>query len=266
MCILFLAIRRHRDYPLVIAANRDEYHDRPSRGMHWWEDEPDILAGRDLTAGGTWLGVHRNGAFAAVTNFRGVGGQRADARSRGELVSRFLASGGIVEDYHRFLARDHWKYNPFNLVYGNRDGLFTWGHDDPEARPLGDGFHSVSNGPMDQPWPKMSRGVAELSRHVRGDETLLAESLLPVMLDAAPAPDSELPDTGYGLERERLLSPIFIRGDTYGTRATTILLYRRERVEIVEYAHGRRDALTEGNRFELTLAATTREMAQTATD
>jgi uncharacterized protein with NRDE domain len=249
MCILFIAIGQHPDHPLVVAANRDEYYRRPSREMHWWSDKPDLLAGRDLLAGGTWLGLHRSGAFAAVTNFRVPGENRRDARSRGELVVRFLDSGGDVESFQRFLEREHADFNPFNLVFGSATGVFSWGYEDPAARPLSRGFHSVSNGPMDRPWPKMSRGVGELARHVRGDSELSADVLLPVMLDSTPAPDAELPETGYGLQRERMLSPIFIRGVDYGTRTTSILLFGPQAVEVVEYPHGDSRATTSGNRF-----------------
>ena len=254
MCILFIAVDQHPEYPLVIAANRDEYYRRPSREMHWWRDRPGVLAGRDLLAGGTWLGMHRGGAFAAVTNFRRPMACPEGMRSRGELVARFLDGQGNVASFASFLNREHNQYNPFNLVFGHPSGLLTWGHDDPVARPLSSGFHSVSNGPMDHLWPKMSRGVSELSRLIGSDDVLTADALLPIMLDQTQVPDGELPDTGFDLARERALSPIFVRGTDYGTRTTTILLFGQGAVDITEYRHDGRTSGLSKSRFQITSA------------
>lgn len=251
MCILFIALGQHPDHPLVIAANRDEFHARPSRAMHWWPDRPGIFAGRDLTAGGTWLGVNRRGCFAAVTNFRTAAARQPGARSRGELVANFLAGDGDTGAYGDFLSRHHQEFSPFNLVFGDQDQLCTWGHHSPQLRPLAPGFHSVSNGPVDTVWPKMSRGVAELSRHVRVDSELDAEALLPIMLDRSPAPDDELPDTGLDREREKWLSPIYILGPEYGTRTTSILLFRRDAMIISEYDHGSDEPTLSGREHHL---------------
>lgn len=251
MCILFAALNRHPRYPLVIAANRDEYHARPSLSMHWWEDRPQIFAGRDCSAGGTWLGISRSGEFAAVTNFRSGEGHRADLRSRGELAVRYLEMSGNPAEFHDFLRSHHHEYNPFNLVYGDRYGLFAWGYDIPAARPLGTGFHSVSNGSMDQVWPKMSRGVTELARQIRSDPDLGPESLLPLMLDTTPAPDAELAGIGPDIEKERRLSPIFIRGAEYGTRTTTILLFGENGIRVAEYEHDPAGSAASANRFDI---------------
>ncbi|MDE0094990.1 MAG: NRDE family protein [Gammaproteobacteria bacterium] len=251
MCILFVALNQHPRYPLIIAANRDEYHARPSLSMHWWEDRPRIFAGRDLSAGGTWLGINRDGAFAAVTNFRTGEDHRADGRSRGELAVRYLESSGTPADFHGFLRQHHHEYNPFNLVYGDRRGLHTWGYDNPGARALDSGFHSVSNGPMDTIWPKMSRGVTGLARQIRDHPDIGPETLLPLMLDTTPAPDGDLPGGGPDLERERQLSPIYIRGEEYGTRTTTILLFREDGIGISEYEHGPERPATSANRFHV---------------
>lgn len=255
MCILFIALDKHPDYPLVIAANRDEYHARPSRSMHWWEDKPEIFAGRDLTAGGTWLGVNAAGAFAAVTNFRSGEDRQGGARSRGELVAGFLQDGTDPESYGDFLQRHHHEFSPFNLVFGNQSKLFTWGHDLPRVRALSPGFHSVSNGPMDTVWPKMSRGVKELSMHIRVDRQLEGNSLLPIMLDRSPAPDVELPQTGLGRDKERWLSPIYIQGPQYGTRTTSILLFQRDGIDINEYEHSPVAPSLKGNHHRIEFAA-----------
>ncbi len=255
MCILFIALNQHPRYPLIISANRDEYHARPSVSMHWWEDRPYIFAGRDCSAGGTWLGINRSGAFAAVTNFRTGGGYRADARSRGELAVRYLESSGNPADFHGFLQQHHRKFNPFNLVFGDRRGLYAWGYDNPRARPLESGFHSVSNGPMDTVWPKMSRGVTGLAGHIRDDPDIGPETLLPLMLDTTSASDTDLPGGGPDRERERRLSPIYIRGEEYGTRTTTILLFQEDGISIAEYEHGPGQPTASANRFHIPDAA-----------
>ncbi len=237
MCILFIALDKHPDYPLIIAANRDEEHARPSRSMHWWEDRTGVFAGRDLTAGGTWLGVNATGAFAAVTNFRTGEDKQYGTRSRGELVAGFLQDCADPESYEGFLQQHHQEFSPFNLVFGDQNNLFTWGYDMPRLQSLSPGFHSVSNGPMDTLWPKMSRGVKELSIQVRTGRPLQGSSLLPIMLDRSPAPDDELPQTGLKKGKERWLSPIYILGPEYGTRTTSILRFQREGVDINEYEH-----------------------------
>ncbi len=249
MCILFIAIRQHPRYPLIIAANRDEFHARPSAPMHYWHDQPGILAGRDRRAGGTWFGVNARGRIAAVTNHRAAatglttaasGGLAGEpARSRGELVARFLRNSEPTENYAEFLRDDHGAFSPFNLVYGAPGHLYCFSSADPFSRPLARGFHSISNGAPDDPWPKMSRGVALLKAKIAAapGEDLESEDLSEVMKDQTPADGGLLPDTGLGFDREREkhLSSIFITGDDYGTRTTTLLLGTGEGFDLYEY-------------------------------
>jgi len=244
MCILFIALNQHRHYPLVIAANRDEYYARPSKPMHYWPDQPDILAGRDLEAGGTWLGVNRLGAFAAVTNFRDPASHRTNALSRGALVSDFLCRRNKGEQYEnagqfdQFLAAHSQHYNPFNLVFGNAGELYAWCHGNQIAQRLSPGFHSVSNGPLDQQWPKMSRGVEHLTDYISSHTELDAAQILGIMQDTTSAGLNQLPQTGIDVKREQQLSSIFIRGETYGTRTTTVLLYTDQQIEVTEWNYG----------------------------
>lgn len=268
MCILLIAIKQHPDYPLVVAANRDEYHQRGSRSMHWWQQHPTILAGRDLVAGGTWLGVNAGGQLAAVTNFRAPKKQRDEAVSRGLLPLRFLAVGAAnkasqIQEYSQFLAQQHNNYNPFNLVYGDRDNLYVFGHGHAKARPLTPGCYALSNGNIDQPWPKMSRGVKLLRELLRElprklPRKLISESatiafsqLLPIMTDQQRAAPQQLPDTGVSRRRESELSSIFIRGDNYGTRTTTLLLFSTGRIDIAEYNYDNSGAILHTGNFEV---------------
>jgi uncharacterized protein with NRDE domain len=237
MCILFIALEEHADYPLIIAANRDEYFARASEPMHVWPDQPEILAGRDTQAGGTWLGINTKGQFAAVTNFRDMTTIRKNARSRGELVTRFLSKNArpqTIQIFHQFLSNEHHRYNPFNLIYGDIEAVWAWGHKGQHHALLHPGFHSVSNGPIDQVWPKMSRGVEKLTQYIRDSQRIASTQLLEIMRDSTQAEIEQLPDTGVDTNRERQLSSIFVRGGDYGTRTTTLLKFSRQRVEITE--------------------------------
>ena len=235
MCILFIAINQHEQYPLIIAANRDEYHARPSEPMHYWPDQPDILAGRDSRAGGTWFGVNRNGLFAAVTNYRAPGLTSNQARSRGELVTRFLRNLESTENFGSFLCEQHTAFSPFNLVYGEHGKLFSFSSIDPVNRPLESGFHSISNGAIDELWPKMSRGVSLLKDRISSSPGIDSEDLVQMMKDQTRADKNLIPDTGLDPDREQHLSSIFIQGDDYGTRTTTLLLGSESQFDLYEY-------------------------------
>lgn len=222
MCLIFLAWRHHAAFPLVVAANRDEFYDRPTAPAAHWEDAPGVLAGRDLSGGGTWLGVTRSGRFAALTNHRG-GNPATDAPTRGHLVSDFLRSDAGSGAYVASLARRPAAYNGFNLLVGDREGLHWYSNRGGEARELEPGTYGVSNALLDTPWPKLTRGKGRF-------EELLARrdpdpgEMLDLLSDRRPADDESLPDTGIGLERERALSSIFISAGDYGTRSSTVLL------------------------------------------
>ena len=219
MCLIAIAWQAHPDYPLVVAANRDEWRDRPARAAHWWEDHPRILAGRDLQAGGTWMGVTRGGRFAAVTNYRDPSERCSSARSRGELVAGFLLATDSPAEFLAGIAGRAAQYSGFNLLVGDDRSLFCFGSREGAIRPVEPGVHALSNHLLDEPWPKVQRARTVLGMGVGdGDEPLFA-----MLSDATPAPDHALPDTGVGLERERWLSPILITGETYGTRASTVL-------------------------------------------
>ena len=239
MCVLFLAIRRHPDYPLIIAANRDEYYDRPSREMHYWPEQATILAGRDLQSSGTWLGLNRAGRFCAVTNLHrrsAAPKQPAPPCSRGELVARYLRGQDSEHGFRRFLADRQRDFKPFNLVFGTLGALHTFSTADATVAPLCAGFHAISNGPLDQVWPKMSRGVARLADVIDRAARLDSAALLSIMQDADQAPDALLPG-GNGTEKDRRRSAIFVRGVDYGTRTTTLLLYSKTQVRVEEVGY-----------------------------
>jgi uncharacterized protein with NRDE domain len=219
MCLIALAWQAHPDFPLVVAANRDEWRDRPAVPAHWWQDHPRLLAGRDLKAGGTWMGISRGGRFAAVTNFRDPSERDSTALSRGTLVAQFLLGDDDPARYLARLADRAARYNGFNLLVGDGLSLLYFGSREGEVRAVEPGVHALSNHLLDEPWPKVTRArEAMRSAIADGDEPLFA-----MLSDTTPAPDSQLPDTGVGLERERMLSPALITGERYGTRASTVL-------------------------------------------
>lgn len=220
MCLIAFAFTPDRDRHLLLAANRDEFHDRPAVPMAWWEWPDGPLAGRDEKAGGTWLAIARDGRWAAVTNFRDPqagGGQR----SRGELPVHFLESNASPEAYVRQVHEQRTDYGPFNLLAGDRASLW-YGSSHAGPVPVTPGVHALSNGLLDEPWPKSRRVATALRGHTESGAAPDVDRLFRLMDDREEAPDEELPDTGVGTELERFLSSPFIVGERYGTRCTTV--------------------------------------------
>jgi uncharacterized protein with NRDE domain len=212
---------------LTLSANRDEFFRRDADPMHWWTDAPGVLAGRDLTGGGTWLGVTRDGRFAALTNYRAPGELRPDAPTRGHLVSAFLAGERIAPlDYLRDVAREGNRYNGFNLLAGD----FTrrelgWYGNRADAPPtlLEPGVHGLSNSLLNTPWPKLVAQRDALRDLILADEQPTLDEMIETLRDPRTANDEALPSTGLSIERERVLSAAFIETPEYGTRSTTAL-------------------------------------------
>lgn len=228
MCLILLAWRAHPEYPLVFAGNRDEAYDRPSAQAGFWRDEPATFGGRDLEKGGTWLALSLSGRIAAVTNYRERPAVRSAPRSRGELAARFLSGN---DDPHRYLervARSAADYAAFSLIVGDGERLSYYSNRSGNIQDLPAGVHGLSNHLIDTPWPKVVSGKQRLGRLLGADEMQLAAGSFEILLDRTPAPDGGLPDTGVGLQRERELSPLFVAGDRYGTRASTVVLIRRD--------------------------------------
>jgi uncharacterized protein with NRDE domain len=221
MCLIVVAWRARAGMPLVVAANRDEWRERAAEPVHWWPDHPDLLAGRDLQAGGTWMGITRGGRFAAVTNYRDPSEKRSTARSRGELVTRFLLGGDAPARFLSDLrARAH-DYNGFNLILGDGANLFYYGSREGEPRAIEPGVHGLSNHVLDEPWPKVVRGRDRMQAALGRDDPVPA--LFDLLSDTAVADDQELPATGVGIAWERRLASALITGADYGTRASTVL-------------------------------------------
>ena len=231
MCLILLAWQAHPGYPLVVAANRDEFFRRPTAPLHYWDDASNVLAGRDLSAGGTWMGLTRQGRFAALTNFRGVEKNRestAAAPTRGRLVSDFLTSVDSAENYLTKLAQKADAYNGFNLLCGRlNDGLWYFSNRGGiEPQLLETGIYGLSNHLLDTPWPKVAQGKSDMAKALAA---LPHEAPLRELLhDENIHQDAKLPRTGISLEWERALSAAFVRRPEYGTRSSSLLLLDRQ--------------------------------------
>ena len=225
MCLVLLVWRMHPQYPLIVAANRDEFHARPASRAGWWEDHPQILAGRDLQAGGTWLGLTRTGRFAALTNYRDPQQKRDAAPSRGALVADMLTAAGSVADGLSYLRGVGDDYNAFNLIFSDGERLGIYESAQQAGRELGPGIYGLSNHLLDTPWPKVQEGKCRLAAALSG--MIGTAPLLALLRDDRPAADERLPTTGISLEWERLLSSAFVRAQDYGTRCSTIIRIER---------------------------------------
>jgi uncharacterized protein with NRDE domain len=225
MCIVLIAHQLHPDYALIIAANRDEFHARPTEAAHWWPE--DVLAGRDLVGGGTWFGVHRSGRVAALTNYRDGAARDPAARSRGELVVTALVNPRPPQRMLADLLSASGDYQGFSLIAGTPGQLFVTSNRNWLVKRLPEGVSGLSNHFFDSPWPKVERAKDRLREALR-EPVVEPDALFELLRDTTQAPDHELPDTGIGLERERLLSSPFIVGGNYGTRSSTLLLMDRQ--------------------------------------
>ncbi|CAI8712130.1 NRDE family protein [Pseudomonas sp. IT-P171] len=220
MCLIVFAWRPGHAQPLIVAANRDEFYARPSLPLAQWPEAPQVHAGRDLEAGGTWLGVGANGRFAALTNIRDPH-QPPARKSRGELVAQFLNGEMPIDDYLADVVRRSLEYAGFNLLIGNANELWHYNAQGTEAVMLQPGVYGLSNAGLDTPWPKLLKARAALETVLDNPQP---EALLALLSDAQVAPFAELPDTGVGLATETLLSSVFIASQSYGTRASTALI------------------------------------------
>jgi len=234
MCLILFALQQHEDYPLVVIANRDEYYARPTQAAQWWPDMPDIFAGRDLQAQGTWMGVNKNGRFAAVTNVREPGNASPARLSRGNLTRDYLASNDPAETFLESVESTAGDYAGFNLIVGDSSGLFFYSNRHPGIRCILPGIYGVSNGLFDEAWPKLTLGKLALAASVKTG--LDNDALMRILTDHTTAEDEALPETGVPLDIERMLSSRFIRSDDYGTRACSIVkCNRRGEISFIEH-------------------------------
>lgn len=248
MCLIVLAWHPGHALPLLVAANRDEFHARPTAAMAEWPDAPGLIAGRDLQAGGTWLGIGPEGRFAALTNIRDPQAEQG-SRSRGELPLRFLLGNQGPEAFLNELRREADEYSGFNLLVGDRHALWHFNSHGGKAQALPAGIHGVSNAGLDTPWPKLERAKAALAATLEAPDE---QALFALLADTTKPDDAALPKTGVSLDLERLLGSVFITSPTYGTRASTLLFgYGDGRRRIIERSFGAEGIPIGEARFEI---------------
>lgn len=223
MCLLAFAYQHHRRWRFLLAGNRDEFHQRPTTTLVQWPERPGLMAGRDLRSGGTWAGADARGRVAVVTNVRDPSITLATAPSRGGLPVAFLDGSQNVAGHAQSLLTQAAAYAPFNLILADATGChFVSNHPQPRRQLVMPGVHALSNGDLDEPWPKTRRLRARMSAWIDAGKDDI-DPLWQALADDTPANDDELPSTGVGLDWERILSPAFIRGRDYGTRTSTLI-------------------------------------------
>lgn len=255
MCLIAFSFNNHPKYKLVLAANRDEFYKRPTRNAQFWDEEdfPNILAGKDLEGNGTWMGVHKDGRWAALTNFRDPSSIKKDAPSRGELVIDYLSEERNATDYIREIRDKATAYNGFNLLLGGESGVYHFSNQNYTIQEISPGIHGVSNALLDTPWPKLEQAKSGLNNAIN-KTSFRAEELFQLLLNDKKADDQNLPKTGIPYKWEKAVSSIFIATDNYGTRCSTILLIdHKNNIEFVErsYQPGNPKAFEE-TRFVIT--------------
>ena len=234
MCLIVFSYKNHPRYPLILATNRDEFYDRPTEAAHVWQTSPQIIAGRDKKAGGTWLGISKNGRFAALTNHRKMDDIKEDTTSRGIIVKDFLLSDDKPQEYLTELQQQGDQFNGFNLIAGTFDDLYYISNKKEGVHKIEPGNHMLSNAFLNTPWPKTveaSASFKEILKEEHPDESKLFEMLQNDQRYSL----EKLPDTGLPEKMEKAVSSIFIETDNYGTRSSTLVFVdRKNNVRFVE--------------------------------
>jgi uncharacterized protein with NRDE domain len=249
MCLILFSWKNHAKYKLVLAANRDEFYDRPTAAAHYWNEHPGILAGKDLQAGGTWMGWEKSGRLAAVTNYRDPQSLDPKARSRGQLTLNYLLSADQPEKYLRKIKASGVHYNGFNLLVSDRDSMFYYNNVNHQITEVTPGTYGLSNGFFQENWPKLKKGRDALQQVIDSDD-IREEPLLDLLTDSQVANDELLPKTGVPLEWERALSPLFIQTEKYGTRCSTVILVEHSGHGVFVEKTYNKDLSTSVKRFE----------------
>jgi uncharacterized protein with NRDE domain len=234
MCLIFISINNHPTYKLIIAANRDEFYNRKTAAADFWEDKPHILGGRDLEACGTWMAMTKTGKIGMITNYRDPQNINPKAPSRGELVSDYLEKDTHGLSYLNLIEPKANEYNGFNLIVGTEDELWYLSNYKKGIEKLKPGLHGLSNHLLETPWPKIIRGKEKLAPLLK-EKKIDTKNVFEVLYDSRQAIDENLPNTGIGLERERMLSSMFIKSPNYGSRCSTVVLIdHQNQVQLTE--------------------------------
>lgn len=251
MCLITFAYKKHPKYELILAGNRDEFYDRPTRSARFWKEEgqSDLLAGKDLKAGGTWLGINKDGRWGALTNYRDPTIIKKDPPSRGELVTDYLTSDNSAIEYLQDLSTTAQNYNGFNLLLWDSGHFYHFSNQSKRMTTIEPGIHGISNALLDTSWPKLNRANNKLEELI-SSENIEKEKLFDLLQDQTKAADDDLPVTGIPRDLEKAISSIFIKTESYGTRCSTILLIDKNgNVEFTErtFKPGSSDIYTESH-------------------
>ncbi len=254
MCLIAFSYKTHPRYKLIVAANRDEFYQRPTRPAQFWTEEryPQILAGKDLKANGTWMGISKSGKWGALTNYRDPQNIKEKAPTRGTLVLDFLKTKNSAPQYLEELEGSAQNYNGFNLLAGDKDSLYHFSNENQKITEITPGIHGVSNALLDTPWPKLDQAKKELER-VTSNQNPDKEKLFEILKDPSKAPDDELPSTGIPYVWEKAISSVFIKTENYGTLCSTLLLIDYSgNVEFIERRYDSETSeIIEENTFKL---------------
>lgn len=223
MCLILFQLQKHPKYKLILAANRDEAYNRPTKHALFWEDNPEVLAGRDLLQMGTWLGITSSGRIAALTNYRNPGHMKSGKKSRGHIVSDYLAGNENSGVYLKQLSKKKHDFVGYNVIVGDSDHLMYYNNIEDTITSIKPGTHGLSNHFLNTPWPKVEAGKSRLQYYLNQTDVVDPNELFQILSDREEANKSSLPNTGVGLHLEKKLSPMFIKMPDYGTRSSTVL-------------------------------------------
>ena len=247
MCYILLAISQSKKYPFILAANRDEFYQRASSQLAFWQDKPHVAGGRDLEQSGTWMAVTKSGRFAAITNFREAATSKQPLRSRGLLINDFLDTDIQIEQFSATLVNSQDSYSGYNLIYGNLPGdLFYYSNRrDQSPVPLPDGMYALSNHLLDTPWPKVVLGKQAFESIVGNHTGMIEPALLQLLGDQTTASSDDLPKTGIDSKFEKLLSSIYIESENYGTRCSSVITVNQlGQLSFTELTHDKNTEIT----------------------
>lgn len=225
MCLIVFSFKQHQKYPLILAANRDEFYDRPTSPASFWDQYPHLLAGKDEKLGGTWLGITKQGKFAALTNYRDLTHIKKSAPSRGKIVKDYLADNRDPHEYLKQLDESAVEFNGFNLITGSPDQLYHYSNKTGDITKIKPGIHGISNAVLNTPWPKVETAKTTFEDALSGNG-IEEGQIFKLLSNLQQYPESQLPETGLTKELEKMVSPIFIKSEDYGTRCSTLLTIR----------------------------------------
>lgn len=235
MCLIAFNYLAHPHYKLIIAANRDEFYGRPTAKAQYWDNHPNILAGRDLLKYGTWLGITKQGRFAALTNYRNPAHMNGDKNSRGEIISNYLQGHTSADAYIDELHQQREQYNGYNLLIGEPDNLLYYNNIEGKQEVISHGTHALSNHFLNTPWPKVINSKKMVHQYIMTTDVVNPDKLFDILFNNEIAEDHQLPNTGIAFDLEQQLSPLFIRTPEYGTRCSTVILVNRQnKVQFIE--------------------------------